>query len=193
MNATNTLIGACVAIFIIEILSPNIIGIFAFSPSTFFYEPWTIITSMFLHSGITHLFFNMFALFMFGNMLERKVGTKYFLMVYIASGILGAVGFGLTSPNGAAVGASGAIYGIIGALALLEPNITIFLMGIPMPMYIGGFVYALIELIGMGGSNSFGSNDNIAHSAHLVGLIGGVLTALIWKTREKPKYEWEIR
>ncbi len=191
MNATNTIIGACVAIFVVELIMPGIINVFAFSASTVFYEPWTIVTSMFLHSGITHLLFNMFALFMFGGTLERKVGTKYFLGLYLVSGILGAIGFGLTSPNGAAVGASGAIYGVIGALALLEPHMTIFLMGIPMPMYVGGIVYALIELVGMGGTNSFGSKDNIAHSAHLVGLLGGLGAALVWKSRNTQKYEWE--
>ncbi len=145
---------------------------FAMVSGLFFSEPWRAITSMFLHADFAHILFNMFVLFMFGTVLERRVGIAWFLLVYFISGICGSLGFELLSEPGIyAVGASGAIYGILGALVVLAPRMTIYFYGIPMPMYIAGIVYAVIELVFLGRA------DNIAHSAHLLGLVGGFITA----------------
>lgn len=145
---------------------------FAMVSGLFFSEPWRAITSMFLHGDLMHILFNMFVLFMFGTILQRRIGINWFLIVYFASGICGSLGFELLSEPGIyAVGASGAIYGILGALVVLAPRMTIYFYGIPMPMYIAGIVYAVVELLFMG------SADNIAHSAHLLGLVGGFITA----------------
>lgn len=136
-------------------------------------EPWRIFTSMFLHGDFEHLFLNMFALFVFGGALERRVGTPMFLLIYLLSGITASVGFLLFSgPDVPALGASGAIYGLIGALVIVAPNMRVYLFGgIPMPMIAAGALYALLELL------SLGNIDNIAHSAHLLGLVGGLAIA----------------
>ncbi len=136
-------------------------------------EPWRVFTSMFLHADFEHFFLNMFALFVFGGALERRVGTPLFLLIYLLSGITASVGFLLFSgPEVPALGASGAIYGLIGALVVVAPNMKVYLFGgIPMPMIAAGALYAGIELL------SLGNLDNIAHSAHLLGLVGGLAIA----------------
>ena len=99
----------------------------AFVPANALAMPWTIVTSMFLHSGALHLFFNMWALFIFGPVLERVIGGKRLLALYLVAGIIGNVGFSLFYPSATAgVGASGAIYGLVGALAVLLPVLLVF-------------------------------------------------------------------
>lgn len=136
---------------------------------------------MFLHADLEHLFFNMFALFIFGNALERRVGGGMFLLIYFVSGIVGAAGFMLVSgPGASALGASGAIFGVIGALIVVAPKMVVYLFGaVPMPMAAVGLIYAAIELFG------FGRADNIAHSAHLLGLVGGFALAKIYEKDEE--------
>jgi hypothetical protein len=177
MNVTQILIVLCVLVFFGQaILGTSFENFFVLRGIDLGAEPYLILTSMFAHGGLQHLFFNMFALFIFGSALEKKIGSGNFLLLYIISGILGGIGFMLLgTPFSSALGASGAIYGIIGAVAFLMPNMRIFLMGIPMPMYIAGFLYMAIELF------SLGASDGIAHSAHLLGLFGGVAIAYLFK------------
>lgn len=180
MNVTNSLVVLCVFFFIFQMvfgLEFSAVGVLV--GSLLLTEPWRILTSMFLHADIEHLFFNMFALFVFGNALERRVGSPLFTLIYFISGITGAVGFMLFSgPDAIALGASGAIFGIIGALVVIAPRMTVYLFGgVPMPMYAVGILYALIEVF------AFGKADSIAHSAHLLGLVGGFAVA--------QKYNWD--
>lgn len=149
---------------------------FAMVAGLLFSEPWRAVTSMFLHGSFTHILFNMFVLFMFGTVLEKKVGSMWFVLIYFAAGITGSLGFDLLSEPGIlAVGASGAIYGVMGALAVLVPRMVIYFYGIPMPMYVAGILYAAIELLFLGRA------DNIAHSAHLLGLVGGFIMAKLYQ------------
>jgi len=171
MRYTYWLILLCIGVFVLQmagLFTPD----FVLRPIDLLQRPWSIIGSMFAHSGFEHILFNMLALFMFGTVLENRVGSNKFLFIYLASGVLGAIGFMLfSSPFDMALGASGAIYGVIGALVLLEPNLTVYFYGIPIPMYAAGPIYALIELFALG------SVDSIAHSAHLLGFFGGLALA----------------
>jgi len=102
---------------------------------------WTILTSIFMHAGIFHLFFNMFSLFFVGRFLEKLIGKKRFFWVYIISGLIGSLFFVLGGlifggPNVAGVGASGAIFGILGVLAVLVPFSRIYLMAGPLILII---------------------------------------------------------
>ncbi|MFH1393249.1 MAG: rhomboid family intramembrane serine protease [Candidatus Micrarchaeota archaeon] len=169
MRITEILIMACIFVFIGQLGVPGLEGNIILKPVGLLQEPWLIFTSMFAHGDLQHLFFNMFALFIFGGALERTIGKGNFLLLYLVSGAVGAIGFMLLStPFSSALGASGAIYGLIGALVLILPKMRIYLMGVPMPMYVAGFVYVAIELLGLG------AMDGIAHSAHLLGLFGGL-------------------
>jgi len=124
---------------------------------------------------------------MFGHALEQRVGSGAFLFIYLMSGLLGSVGFMLFSePWGSALGASGAIYGVIGALVVVAPRMVVYFFGLfPLPMAAAGVVYALIELFG------FGAADNVAHSAHLLGLIGGYIFTQ-WYAGKVNEGAWEI-
>ncbi|MEI8032860.1 MAG: rhomboid family intramembrane serine protease [Chlorobiaceae bacterium] len=148
---------------------------------------WQPLTYMFLHGGGTHLFFNMFALWMFGAEIENYWGTKQFNVYYYVCGIGAAVinllmTIGDTNPT---VGASGAIYGVLLAFGMMFPDRYIFLYFL-VPVKTKYFVagYALIEFFSGLGSRAMGSGSNIAHFAHL----GGMLIGFIYITIKRN--EW---
>jgi membrane associated rhomboid family serine protease len=161
---------------------------FSFAPAYAFEQPWTFVTSVFLHAGAEHLFFNMFALFMFGIYLEPRISERQFLAVFFAAGVLGNVAYMLMSPYGVvpAVGASGAIYGIMGMLAVLQPSLTIYVLYMPMPMIFAAVLWTVTEFLGL-----FVPSD-VGHEAHLFGLAVGFLFGL-WVRRQKKKeiFVWE--
>lgn len=145
--------------------------LFSFVPLLAFDMPWMFITSIFLHADLSHLFFNMFSLLIFGIYLERMVGSKLFLILFFAAGIIGNVGYIVTSSNALipAIGASGAIYGVMGTLAVLAPFMLIFVYGIlPLPMIIAAGAFAVLDIMGLL------VPSGIAHGAHLAGMIVGI-------------------
>ena len=184
---TFILIGACALIYLLEFFTP-IWDSFAFVPANLLTQPWTLITSIFLHAGIDHLFFNMFALFIFGVYLEPRVSTKQYLFIFFTAGILGNMAYWLTSPYGAipAVGASGAIYGIMAMLAVLYPGLVVYVGFAPMPMIFAAVLWFVLEFTGL-----FVPSD-IAHQAHIAGLLAGVAYGLyIRRQRSKFVYFWQ--
>lgn len=161
---------------------------FALNPVTFLWKPWQLVTYMFMHGGIGHLFFNMYTLFIFGSVLENVWGTKKFLTFYFVTGIGAAlVNVGvqyLTGSFALTVGASGAIYGILMGYAMLYPDSRLTLLFPPVSMKAKWFVliFAGIELL-LGISNN--PADNVAHFAHLGGLIFAFLLILFWKKKHR--------
>lgn len=167
---TLILIAAAVLAFIIQsIVGPGRWVWFAFTPALAVDMPWTFLTSIFLHGGFSHLFFNMIALFFFGIYLERMVGRRRFLALFFAAGIVGNLGYMATTDNPwvPAVGASGAVYGVIGVLTALRPTLLVFLGGLPMPLVVAAFFWALLDFAGLF------APTGIAHGAHLTGLFLG--------------------
>ncbi|NTW68432.1 MAG: rhomboid family intramembrane serine protease [Chlorobiaceae bacterium] len=150
---------------------------------------WQPVTYMFLHGGGTHLFFNMFALWMFGAEIENHWGTRQFTTYYFVCG-LGAAALNLLMTMGdpyPTVGASGAIYGVLLAFGMMFPDRYIFLYFL-LPLKAKYFIagYALIEFFSGLGSRAMGSGSNIAHFAHL----GGMLIGFIYITIKRN--EWSI-
>ncbi|MBI2547006.1 MAG: rhomboid family intramembrane serine protease [Candidatus Aenigmarchaeota archaeon] len=184
-----TLIFLVIAVLVFLLQSINIFDFdpLAFTPSLAFVHPWTFITSMFLHADTSHIFFNMFALVMFGLPLEKKIGSKKFLMIFFISGIAGGIGYMVTAQDLSipAIGMSGAIYGIMGTLALLMPGSLVFVGGFaPMPMIVAVFFWGMLEFLGLF------SPGVIARGAHLGGLFTGVLYGIYLRIKEaksKPK------
>ncbi|MEK6968373.1 MAG: rhomboid family intramembrane serine protease [Nanoarchaeota archaeon] len=159
---------------------PGFTEIFVLNSSKVFSEPWRLVTAIFLHGSIVHLLMNSFALFLFGLILEKEIGTKKFLMLFFASGITASFGAALFYPS--SLGASGAIYGILGMLGVLRPGMTVWVSYVPMPMAIAIVVWAVIDLFG------FLVPSNIANAAHLSGLFLGVVIGLLYrKIYPKPK------
>jgi membrane associated rhomboid family serine protease len=143
-----------------------------------FLTPWQLITYGFLHGGLAHLAFNMFAIWMFGGELERVWGARRVAMAYFASVVSGGVAQllvgGLFGPGGGpVVGASAGVFGILLAYALVFPNRTIVPLFPPIPMPARVFVslYAVLELV----LGVTGTQAGVAHFAHLGGLLGGWL------------------
>jgi len=186
-SLTVSLIAVCTAAFVLDMMF-SISDYLAFTPAYAFVEPWTLVTAVFMHAGIEHLFFNMFALYMFGSYLEARVSRGQFLYLFFAAGVLGNVAYWLTDPLGTipAVGASGAVYGVMGMLAVLYPTLTVYVGYMPMPMMFAAVLWFLMEFTGMFVPSS------IAHQAHLAGLVLGVAYGLyVKRQRGRPVYIWE--
>lgn len=158
-------------------------GYLAFFPAFAFESPWMFVTSIFLHADIEHLFFNMLILFFLGINLERSIGKKSFVMLFIISGIVGNFGYLITASNPftPAIGASGAIYGIVGTLATIAPFMMVVIWMIPMPMIVVAIFWAITDFAGLF------APSGIANGAHLGGMLVGVLYGLYlrWTVRNK--------
>ncbi|MEN0003084.1 MAG: rhomboid family intramembrane serine protease [Bacteroidota bacterium] len=163
-----------------------------FFPTSMYFEPYQIITHMFMHSNVSHLFFNMFAVFMFGPPLEISWGPKRFLFYYLVTGF-GAMALHLfvsylelqsgsvpmMSKNVPMLGASGAVFGLLVGYGMLYPNNVLQLIFPPIALKAKYFViiYAAIELfLGLGQFST-----GVAHFAHLGGALFGFLLILYWR------------
>ncbi len=181
------LLAATTAVFLLELVFfKQILSLFSFIPALAFAEPWRWVSALFLHANFIHLAFNMFALFMFGPYLESKIGSKNFLIMYFAAGLVGNLFYFITAdPLIGAIGASGAIYGILGALALLEPNLQVLVFFAPMPMWLASIVWIGFEFI-----STTNPSSNIANWAHLGGIFAGLAFAYLIKKKLIPQDEF---
>ena len=166
---TLVLIVACVVLYIPELIGLNLNAWLAVSPYSLYYAPWQLVTAMFAHGSLEHLLMNMVSLWWLGTLLERMQGTVRFAIVYFVSGIVGNLVFALFS-DGYAVGASGAIFGMLGAVAVLlykhrqSPVAKAMLQG-------------LLVMIAINVVNSF--MPGIALEAHFGGLLAGALVEVV--------------
>lgn len=142
------------------------------SRATAIARPWTLLTSIFLHAGFTHLLVNGIALFFFGPMLEMRIGRKRFLHIFLGAGVLASAAQLLVIPSDIVVlGASGAILGALGTLTVLAPRLPVLLFFlIPMQLWMVTLGFGAISAI-LAFSGPLGS---IAHTAHLSGLVVGL-------------------
>ena len=173
---------------------------FALIPYSIFAHPWTLITSMFMHAGIMHIFMNMLALFFIGPYVESVLGEKRFLMTYFAGGVMGGIFFILfslfplslipalgVSGYSVGVGASGAIFGIFAAIAVLRPDQRVYLFPLPVPLTLPvAVVIAFFAAMFI-----FGGMASVANSAHLGGIVGGAICGYYFKSRSRPVYEYD--
>ena len=142
------------------------------------FQPWQLVTYMFMHGGFSHILFNMLALWMFGVEIENYWGSNRFLTYYMTTGIGAGLLQILIFPYSAVVGASGAVYGVLLAFGMMFPDRIIFVSFI-VPMKAKYFVmlYGAIELF----SGVFGAGGNVAHFAHLGGMIFGFILIKYWQ------------
>jgi membrane associated rhomboid family serine protease len=154
------------------------------------FSPYQLVTHMFAHSPsmFFHILFNMYALWMFGSVLERVWGPKRFLVFYMVCGLAAGVAQMMLVKDGAAVGASGAIMGLLAAFAYLFPNTKFFILPFPFPIK-AKYMVAMLAAIDLFGGFHPGNADNVAHFAHLGGMVMGFILVLIWnKTNTKTFY-----
>lgn len=190
VNVVFILIGINLLFFFLQLI-PGFTETFMLIAGDALARPWTLFTSMFLHGSMGHFLFNMYALFIFGPLILARLGTKRFLGAYFGAGLVAGISYVLYSlfimgnPNAAALGASGAIMGILGLVIMLLPNLKVlFFFVVPMSMRTAGIIFALIDIVGL-----FNPGSGIAHIAHLGGLAVGVLYGwyLIKKRKEFAK------
>jgi membrane associated rhomboid family serine protease len=147
---------------------------------------YQLITYQFTHTEFFHLFFNMFALYMFGRVLENYWGPSRFFTYYMITGIgAGLIQLGICyiqHIHSITIGASGAVFGILLAFGMIFPNVTLMIIPIPFPIKAKYLVigYGLLEL-SLGVSNRAG--DNVAHFAHLGGMLFGIILILYWRKK----------
>ena len=216
-NVTKNLLAINILMFLATIVMERqgtdltaIFGLHFFEASDF--APYQFVTYMFMHGGFPHLFFNMFALYMFGGLLERVWGSKRFLIYYLVCGVGAGLlqevtqyvtylqegldkaqyiktGLGLLPVNEflnlvfTTVGASGAIYAILLGFAMSFPNERMFVFPLPFPIKAKYFVIGYALIeLSLGVANS---NDGIAHYAHLGGMLFGLVLILYWRKKHK--------
>ncbi|HLV51851.1 MAG TPA: rhomboid family intramembrane serine protease [Flavobacterium sp.] len=233
-----------VILFVGTFLVPELTSYFAlYYPESPNFRIWQVITHMFMHGGVMHILFNMFALYSFGSVLEHYWGGKKFFLFYILCGLGAAVlhtavnywqfhdGLGTLLANGfkkeeiiellnqgmfdsrwqnvlpsgtfsgfvssylsVAVGASGAIYGLLVAFAFMFPNAGLSLIFLPVPVKAKYFVPGILLLdliLGFKGSSIFGGGTGIAHFAHIGGALVGFLLMWLWKKNQFDQYRWD--
>ncbi len=183
------------------------------------FHPWQMITYMFMHANLSHIFFNMFSLYMFGRLLEMVWGGGRYLLYYLVTGVGAAItqqlawmwqisgqidqlnlqNPGLDLTHGAfieyypyldqfiTVGASGAIFGVLLAFGMMFPNAELMLLFPPIPLKAKWLVigYGVVELVaGVAGT----TGDNVAHFAHLGGMLFGFLLIMMWRHNRRVNF-----
>ena len=195
-QVTRSLLIANVAIFVIQQLTGYLlIGPFALwpLPSPRFpnapsFEIWQLLTYGFLHGGLVHLFFNMYALFLFGSDIERLLGPRRYLTYYLVC-VIGAaiaqtiVTASMDQPPRPTVGASGGVFGVLLAFGMAFPNRKLMLLfpPVPMPAWLFVTLYGLLELY-LGVTSS---GQGIAHFAHLGGMAAGYALLVYWRRPQR--------
>lgn len=168
-------------LFIVYLINDNfLLTNFGLTPYFFSEQPWTILTAMFIHAGVWHILGNMLMLYFFGSFMLGLVGEVKFLTVYFLGGLVGNALFLLIGNDLAtAVGASGAIYAIMGTLAVMRPRMKVYVWFlIPVDLWIVVVIGALII------------SPSIAWQAHIGGLVVGLIAGLYFRMRERRTNIW---
>jgi membrane associated rhomboid family serine protease len=181
---TYTLIGINVLAYVLQLLTSQtqlVFALFAYAPWLTADQPWRMITSAFLHSpsSFLHIAFNMYALFIFGPMLEHLLGRGRFIALYLISAFGGSVAVLLLAPDSVVVGASGAIFGLMGAFVVIQRKM-------------GGNAVQILVVVALNFAIGF-FVPNIAWQAHLGGLVAGAAIAFVYlQTRRPNQLRWQI-
>ena len=180
LNVLWFLIALNVVIFIITLLRPETIYFLGLTPGLLPQQPWTIISSMFVHGSFMHILFNMIGLYFLGGFLIRATGERSFLAVFFLGGLAGNILFALlANPFSTGVGASGGIFALGGALAVMVPRVPvlIFPIPVPIPLWVAIIIFFFISFL-----------PGIAWQAHVGGLLLGLIAGLIFRRRRRTYY-----
>ena len=177
---TYTLIALNIAVFAIDFVTGgSLYGWLAYRGDFTASQPWRMLTSAFMHASVLHLLFNMFSLFIFGPVIEHAVGRARFAALYLLAAFGGSLAVLLLAPNQAVVGASGAIFGLLGAFFIIQRRL-------------GGNNTQLLILIGLNVAFGF-IVPNVAWQAHLGGLVVGAAVAAVYTaTRHRSQKALQI-
>jgi membrane associated rhomboid family serine protease len=188
LNALWFLIALNVAIFVIELMvggypitvNNPVVLLLGLNTAQLSQQPWTIMSSIFVHGGFGHIIFNMISLYFLGSLFLRAASERSFLAVFFLGGLAGNLLFVPLAPFSIGIGASGAIFAIGGALAVMAPGVRVFIIPIPvpMPLWIAIIILLLLSFLFSG----------IAWQAHLGGLLAGVIAGFVLKRRRQIYY-----
>jgi len=189
LNILWFLIALCAAVFAIEIavggypITPDnpVVLSLGLARVLLFRQPWTILTAIFVHGGFEHIIFNMISLYFLGSLFLRVAGERNFLAVFFLGGLAGnALFLLLAAPNSIGIGASGAIFAIGGALAVLVPKVPVYIFFIPiaMPLWVAIIIFLLLSFFFAG----------IAWQAHLGGVAAGAIAGFLFRRRGQFHY-----
>lgn len=190
---TRAIVIANVLVYLLEWLIPEqLIGLFALWPLGPLFHPWQVVSYAFLHDprNLLHIIFNMYALYMFGGALESYWGGRRLVLFYLVCVLTAALTqLAVQYPSGVAedfapvIGASGGVFGVLLAFAWYFPRQRIILLfpPIPMPAWLFVTLYGLLELF----LGVTGTEQGVAHFAHLGGMLGGALCILYWRARHR--------
>ena len=166
----------CVVVFVLQQV-PGFTEMFVLNNKALYeYQYWRFLTAVFLHGSITHLAYNMFALLFFGIILEKTIDSNRFLGVFLVSGVVANI----VSVNfySSSLGASGGIYGILGAIVILNPMMMVWAFGLIMPMFVAAILWIAGDILGAIGV----FEGNTGYIAHLVGAGVGLVAGFIFRS-----------
>lgn len=169
-------------IYIATMIRPEAIGLLGIRQSTFLDYPWTILSAMFTHGGLTHILFNMLALYFLGTWVLGLLGEVKFLLIYFIGGLAGnALYLWLGNHFIPAVGASGAVFALVGTLVVMRPKLKVIIFPIPIPMdlWIAVLLMALVSFA-----------PRISWQGHLGGLIVGLAAGFYFRMKERRRIRW---
>ncbi len=180
LNALWFLIAANVLIFIVTLIRPEAIYFLGLTPAILLHQPWTMITNLFVHAGFGHIICNMISLYFLGSFVLRLIGEGRFLLTYFLGGIVGNILFIFLAPSlSTGIGASGAIFALGGALAMIAPKLRVLLfpIPIPVPLWVAIIIFFIISFF-----------PGVAWQAHLGGLGLGLLAGYFFRRKRRPYY-----
>ncbi|VVB78921.1 Rhomboid protease GlpG [uncultured archaeon] len=167
----------CIGVYILQLIIPGFTDLFILNLNAVDQRQYfRFVSAIFLHGSAVHLLYNLFALFFFGWSLEKLIGSRRFLIVFFLSGIIAnivAVNFYSSS-----LGASGAIYGIIGCLTIISPFMFVWAFGLIMPMFLAAILWIAGDVMGVFGF----SGSDVGYIAHLSGVGIGILFGLLFRS-----------
>ncbi len=172
------LISANLLLFVVVLVHGHLVYVLGLQPAGWLETPWTVVTSLFIHASIWHIAGNMFTLYFFGSFLSSLTGEARFLIVYFLGGIIGSLVYVLLAPPySIAIGASGAVFAVAGALVVMRPKLRVYVFPIPAPLplwaaVLGGFVIMSIL-------------PYVAWQAHLGGLVFGLIAGYFLRKQQR--------
>jgi len=167
-----------ILVFILQNIIPDSTDALSLNQQSF-PEIWRFITAIFLHGSLAHIVSNLFALILFGLILEKLIGSNKFLLIFFSSGIIANIISVNFYPS--SLGASGAIMGIIGTLTIIRPLMPVFVFSLPMPMFLAAMVWAAGDILGIF------YPQGVGNIAHLSGLAIGLILGIYFRARHKEK------
>ena len=185
-NSILILVAVNILLFIAVLIHSQLIVVLGLQPAAFLDKPWTIVTNLFIHGSIWHILANMITLYFFGRFLSMLIGDTRFLIVYFLGGIVGNLFYLLLGPDYTiAIGASGAVFALGGALAVMAPNQRVFVFPIPAPLPLWIAVIGVFVIVSI--------LPYVAWEAHLGGLLLGLIAGYFFRRRQRDMFIWPRR